>query len=415
MQSIRGTKDILPGEIHGWHTVEDRIRHITSLYGYRELRNPIMEYTEVFKRAVGEDTDIVGKEMYSFPDRGGDSITLRPEATAAVVRSAIQHNLTAQQQIARVYYSGPFFRYERPQKGRQRQFHQFGCELLGASGPEADIEILALAHDFLESLGIKSRELHINTLATPEIRQQFKQELISYFSSHLSELSEDSQSRLQSNPLRILDSKNPGDKALSANAPKMQEMLDAESKDHFEKVLSLLDALSIPYTVNPLLVRGLDYYSHTVFEFTSTALGAQDALGGGGRYDHLFEHFGGKHTPSIGFAFGMERLLLAMNAQESIPEASNAEIYVIGFESDESRKAVISCAHALRIRSGKQVIVDVQNRSLKAQMKEADKLGIGHVIIIGPDEVMNQNCIVKDLSSGMQYTKSIDELDAFFG
>jgi len=167
--------------------------------------------------------------------------------------------------------------------------------------------------------------------------------------------------------------------------------------------------------VNPLLVRGLDYYSHTVFEFTSTALGAQDALGGGGRYDHLFEHFGGKHTPSIGFAFGMERLLLAMNAQESIPEASNADIYVIGFESDESRKAVISCAHALRIRSGKQVIVDVQNRSLKAQMKEADKLGIGHVIIIGPDEVMNQNCIVKDLSSGMQYTKSIDELDAFFG
>jgi histidyl-tRNA synthetase len=314
-----------------------------------------------------------------------------------------------------VYYAGPFFRYERPQKGRQRQFHQFGCELLGASSSEADIEILALAHDFLESLGIKSRELHINTLATPEIRQQFKQELISYFSSHLSELSEDSQSRLQSNPLRILDSKNPGDKALSANAPKMQDMLDAESNDHFEKVLSLLDALSIPYTVNPLLVRGLDYYSHTVFEFTSTALGAQDALGGGGRYDHLFEHFGGKHTPSIGFAFGMERLLLAMTAQESIPEVLNPEIYVIGFESDASRNAVISCAHALRIKSGKKVIVDVQNRSLKAQMKEADKLGIGHVIIIGPDEVLKHNCIVKDLSSGMQYTKSIDELDAFFG
>lgn len=414
MQSIRGTKDILPQEIHGWHIVEDRIRYITSLYGYRELRNPIMEYTEVFKRAVGEDTDIVGKEMYTFPDRGGDSITLRPEATAAVVRSAIQHNLTAQQQIARVYYSGPFFRYERPQKGRQRQFHQFGCELLGASSPEADIEILTLAHDFLESLGIKSRELHINTLATPEIRQLFKQELISYFTAHLSDLSEDSQSRLQSNPLRILDSKHPGDKALSANAPRMQDMLDTESKDHFSKVLSHLDSLSIPYTVNPLLVRGLDYYSHTVFEFTSTALGAQDALGGGGRYDHLFEHFGGKHTPSIGFAFGIERLLLAMSAQESISEAPKPEIYVIGFESEESRRAVISCAHALRTLSGKQVIVDVQNRSLKAQMKEADKLGVKQVVIIGPEEALHDTCIVKDLSTGMQHTKSMTELHNMF-
>ncbi|MFZ9977188.1 MAG: histidine--tRNA ligase [Candidatus Kapaibacteriota bacterium] len=414
MQSIRGTKDILPQEIHGWHIVEDRIRYITSLYGYRELRNPIMEYTEVFKRAVGEDTDIVGKEMYTFPDRGGDSITLRPEATAAVVRSAIQHNLTAQQQIARVYYSGPFFRYERPQKGRQRQFHQFGCELLGASSPEADIEILTLAHDFLESLGIKSRELHINTLATPEIRQLFKQELISYFTAHLSDLSEDSQSRLQSNPLRILDSKHPDDKALSANAPRMQDMLDTESKDHFSKVLSHLDSLSIPYTVNPLLVRGLDYYSHTVFEFTSTALGAQDALGGGGRYDHLFEHFGGKHTPSIGFAFGIERLLLAMSAQESISEAQKPEIYVIGFESEESRRAVISCAHALRTLSGKQVIVDVQNRSLKAQMKEADKLGVKQVVIIGPEEALHDTCIVKDLSTGMQHTKSMTELHNMF-
>jgi len=414
MQSLRGTKDILPQEIHGWHIVEDRIRYITSLYGYRELRNPIMEYTEVFKRAVGEDTDIVGKEMYTFPDRGGDSITLRPEATAAVVRSAIQHNLTAQQQIARVYYSGPFFRYERPQKGRQRQFHQFGCELLGASSPEADIEILTLAHDFLESLGIKSRELHINTLATPEIRQLFKQELISYFTAHLSDLSEDSQSRLQSNPLRILDSKHPGDKALSANAPRMQDMLDTESKDHFSKVLSHLDSLSIPYTVNPLLVRGLDYYSHTVFEFTSTALGAQDALGGGGRYDHLFEHFGGKHTPSIGFAFGIERLLLAMSAQESISEAPKPEIYVIGFESEESRRAVISCAHALRTLSGKQVIVDVQNRSLKAQMKEADKLGVKQVVIIGPEEALHDTCIVKDLSTGMQHTKSMTELHNMF-
>jgi len=414
MQSIRGTKDILPNEIHGWHRLEDRIRHITSLYGYRELRNPIMEYTEVFKRAVGEDTDIVGKEMYSFPDRGGDSLTLRPEATAAVVRSAIQHNLTAQQHIARVYYSGPFFRYERPQKGRQRQFHQFGCELLGAASPEADVEILTLAHDFLESLGIKSRELHINTLATPEIRLQFKQELISYFTAHLSELSDDSQSRLQSNPLRILDSKHPSDKALSVHAPKLQDMLDEESKDHFEKVLSLLDSLSIPYAVNPLLVRGLDYYSHTVFEFTSTALGAQDALGGGGRYDHLFEHFGGKHTPSIGFAFGMERLLLAMTAQESIQAAPTPDIYVIGFESDESRKAVISCAHALRISSGKQVIVDVQQRSLKAQMKEADKMGVKHVIIIGPEEALNDTCIVKELSTGQQNTFSMQELYSVF-
>lgn len=415
MQSIRGTKDILPNEIHGWHAIEEHIRRITTLYGYRELRNPIMEYTEVFKRAVGEDTDIVGKEMYTFPDRGGDSLTLRPEATAAVVRSAIQHNLTAQQQIARVYYVGPFFRYERPQKGRQRQFHQFGCELLGASTAQADIEILTLAHDFLQALGISSMVLNINTLATPEVRQQFKARLIEYFSDHMSELSEDSQSRLKTNPLRILDSKNPGDKSLSANAPHLHEMLDQSSKEHFAQVLAQLDALSIPYSVNPQLVRGLDYYSHTVFEFTSTALGAQDALGGGGRYDHLFEHFGGKHTPSIGFAFGMERLLLAMEAEGTIQQGQQSEIYVIGFESDESRQAVIACAHELRNKTGKRIIVDVQHRSLKAQMKEADKLGVGHVIIIGPEEAIQGICIIKDLTSGMQFTKSISELTTFFG
>lgn len=414
MQSIRGTKDILPQEIESWHAIENTIRMLTAQYGYHEIRTPIIEFAEVFKRSVGEETDIVGKEMYSFPDRGGDLLTLRPEATAAVVRSAIQHNLTAQQQIARLYYIGPFFRYERPQKGRQRQFHQFGSELMGSATPEADIEILSLAHDIVHALGITSRELHINTLATPTVRQLFKQRLVEYFSDFESELSEDSKSRLKTNPLRILDSKNPGDKSLSDKAPSLLEMLDAESKDHFDAVLSMLDGLAIPYSVNPRLVRGLDYYSHTVFEITSTALGSQDALGGGGRYDHLFEHFGGKHTPCIGFGFGMERLLIAINAEQSQTTIQNPDVYVIGFETQESRRAVTEYAHTLRNALKVSVVTDVQNRSIKAQMKEADKLGVKHVVIIGPDEALAGTCVVKHLESGLQFTKQRSDLEGLF-
>jgi histidyl-tRNA synthetase len=414
MQSIRGTKDILPQEIASWHAIESIIRSLTSQYGYQEIRTPIMEYAEVFKRSVGEETDIVGKEMYTFPDRGGDDLTLRPEATASVVRAAIQHNLTAQQQIARVYYVGPFFRYERPQKGRQRQFHQFGSELMGSATPEADIEILSFAYDFVRALGIKSYELNINTLATPTVRQQFKARLVEYFSSFQAELSEDSKNRLTTNPLRILDSKHPTDKALCEKAPTLIEMLDSESKDHFDAVLSMLDELHIPYTLNPNLVRGLDYYSHTVFEITSSALGSQDALGGGGRYDHLFEHFGGKHTPCIGFGFGMERLIIAKSADQVNEQLPSPDLYVIGFETSDSRKAVIAFAHELRTKLGKTVITDVQQRSLKSQMKEADKIGVKHVIIIGPDEVQSATCIVKDLETGNQYTKQRSDLDGLF-
>lgn len=414
MQSIRGTKDILPLEISSWHALEQIIRLLTSQYGYQEIRTPIMEYAEVFKRSVGEETDIVGKEMYTFPDRGGDALTLRPEATASVVRAAIQHNLTAQQQIARLYYVGPFFRYERPQKGRQRQFHQFGCELMGAATPEADVEILTLAHDFMISLGIQSYQLQLNTLATPTVRQQFKSSLVEYFSAFQTELSEESKSRLSTNPLRILDSKNPGDKVISEKAPSLLDMLDNESKDHFDAVLSMLDGLGIPYSINPRLVRGLDYYSHTVFEITSTSLGSQDALGGGGRYDHLFEQFGGKHTPCIGFGFGMERLLIALAAENTPEIQRKGDVYIIGFETNESRSAVIQFAHTLRMSSKKNIITDVQNRSLKAQMKEADKLGIEHVIIIGPDEAIAGTCIVKHLKTGMQYTKKRSDLDGLF-
>ncbi|MGA1414184.1 MAG: histidine--tRNA ligase [Candidatus Kapaibacteriota bacterium] len=414
MQSIRGTKDILPQEISSWHAIEQIIRSLTAQYGYQEIRTPIMEYAEVFKRSVGEETDIVGKEMYTFPDRGGDDLTLRPEATASVVRAAIQHNLTAQQQIARLYYVGPFFRYERPQKGRQRQFHQFGCELMGSATPDADVEILSLAHDFVNALGITSHQLNINTLATPSVRKQFKDRLVEYFSAFQAELSEDSTSRLSTNPLRILDSKNPGDKALCEKAPSLLDMLDNESKDHFDAVLSMLDALHISYVVNPRLVRGLDYYSHTVFEITSTALGSQDALGGGGRYDHLFAHFGGKHTPCIGFGFGMERLLLAKTAEQEIDQKQNADVYVIGFETSDSRLAVIEFAHTLRNSLGKKVITDVQQRSLKAQMKEADKLGVKHVIIIGPDEVQSGTCVIKHLETSMQFTKQRSDVKDLF-
>jgi histidyl-tRNA synthetase len=286
--------------------------------------------------------------------------------------------------------------------------------LMGAATPEADVEILTLAHDFMISLGIQSYQLQLNTLATPTVRQQFKSSLVEYFSAFQTELSEESKSRLSTNPLRILDSKNPGDKAISEKAPSLLDMLDNESKDHFDAVLSMLDGLGITYSINPRLVRGLDYYSHTVFEITSTSLGSQDALGGGGRYDHLFEQFGGKHTPCIGFGFGMERLLIALAAENTPEIQRKGDVYIIGFETNESRSAVIQFAHTLRMSSKKNIITDVQNRSLKAQMKEADKLGIEHAIIIGPDEAIAGTCIVKHLKTGMQYTKKRCDLDGLF-
>ncbi|GDX65665.1 histidine--tRNA ligase [Chlorobiota bacterium] len=408
MQAIRGTKDIISPEIYTWQYIEHIISILTNQFGYSEIRTPIFESIDVFKRTIGENTDVVGKEMYTFPDKGGDILTLRPEATASVVRAAVQHNITAQQQLSRVWYNGPFFRYERPQKGRQRQFHQFGAELLCAASVEADIEIISLAYTFLQKLGISNSVLSINTLATPQVRSIYRSVLLDYFQSNINTLSEDSQKRLVLNPLRILDSKNLDDKLIAANAPKLLDYLDDESTIHFDKVCEYLTRLNIPFIQQSTLVRGLDYYSHTVFEFTSNALGSQDALGGGGRYNDLFEQFGGKNTPSIGFAFGIERLIIAMNAHGFSPDTINPDYYIIGFESNDARSKAIQTAHMIRNTTNYIVITDVQNRSLKAQMKDADKHNAQFAIIIGPEEADKSECIVKNLKEGTQQNFPLD-------
>jgi histidyl-tRNA synthetase len=415
MQSPRGTKDIFAPEIASWHAAESAFRSITNRFGYTEIRTPIFESTDIFKRAIGENTDVVGKEMYTFPDRGGDSLTLRPEATASVVRAAIQHNLTAQQQLARLWYCGPFFRYERPQKGRQRQFHQFGAELMGSARPEADAEIIVMACEILHLLQIQPFTLQINTLANQAVRQQFKQALVEYLQEFRNELSEDSRIRLERNPLRVLDSKNPDDKKIIAGAPALHSFMDAESTDHFQSVQSMLNEQNIAYTIQPALVRGLDYYSHTVFEFTSSLLGAQDALGGGGRYNDMFEHFGGKNTPCVGFACGIERLLLAMEATQSKPAIQGPDIYCIAFDSEQARSMGRRIAMDLR-RKGKNVIMDVQARSIKAQMREADKVQAHYALIIGPEEIQNQSAIIKNLreGNGTQQAISFDNIVDFF-
>lgn len=348
IRSPRGTNDILPNEIIKWQYLEDSIRKVTNNFGYREIRTPIFESTEVFSRSIGDTSDIVNKEMYTFLDRGDNSLTLRPEMTAALVRSCIQNGLANRGELERLWYYGPFFRYERPQKGRFRQFHQFGAECLSSSNPESDVEVILLAVSLIQELGIEDYSLNINSLGNDESRNNFRNSLVEYFSKYKSDLSEDSLRRLDENPLRILDSKDPKDIELSKDAPSILESLDNESKEFFDAVISLLDKANVNYKITPSLVRGLDYYSHTVFEFQSTALGAQDSFGGGGRYDGLFQQLGGKPTPAVGFAFGVERLLLII---ESIMDQSQLEkkvdYYIVSGDTKYISKS-IELAQVLR-------------------------------------------------------------------
>ena len=397
IQAIRGMNDILPDQTPAWLSVERTFQSLMQQYAYQQIRLPVVEKTDLFKRSIGEVTDIVEKEMYTFDDRNGDSLTLRPEGTAGCVRACIQNGLLHNQQH-RLWYQGPMFRHERPQKGRYRQFHQMGVEIFGLSDPDIDAELIAISAQLWEALGIeKYVELEINSLGTPECRSVYREKLVEYFSAHQDQLDEDSQRRLHTNPMRILDSKNPAMQSLNENAPKLMEYLDSESREHFEQLCRLLDTLGITYRVNPRLVRGLDYYSKTVFEWVTDSLGAQGTVCAGGRFDGLVEQLGGKPTPAMGFAIGLERLVLMLEAAGIMQNETIPHVYLV-VAGDASMAPAIKLAEDLR-REGQhlRVLMNCGGGSIKSQMKRADKCGAAYALILGDDEVADKSVTIKNL------------------
>ncbi len=394
IQAIRGMKDITPDETPYWHVIEETIRRVLASYGYREMRTPLLEQTELFARSIGEVTDIVEKEMYSFADRNGDSLTLRPEGTAGCVRACIENGLL-HNQVQRIWYTGPMFRHERPQKGRYRQFHQVGVETFGFTGPDIDAELILMSASLWEALGLNDLSLEINSLGTSEIRAVYREKLVEYFSAHQQQLDEDSQRRLHSNPLRILDSKNPDMKALIADAPKLADYLDDESKEHFAGLTDILDKAQINYTINPCLVRGLDYYSKTVFEWITDKLGAQSAVCAGGRFDSLVEHLGGKATPAAGFAIGMERLFELVKDQ--VQPNHMPHVYLIMTSPDAITKGMILAEKLRKGVPGLRLVNHCGGGSMKSQFKKADKSGAVIALVIGEDELSSDTAAVKYL------------------
>ncbi len=400
ISAIRGMNDVLPSQSAAWSHLERALADLTRAYGYEQIRTPIVESTALFQRGIGEVTDIVEKEMYSFEDRlNGEQLTLRPEGTAAIVRAVIEHNLIYDGP-KRLWYTGPMFRHERPQRGRYRQFHQFGIEALGFAGPDVDAEIILMGQRLWDELGLKGVRLEINSLGQAEERLQHRAALVSYLTQHQAQLDEDSQRRLQTNPLRILDSKNPAMQSLIEGAPKLLEFLGAESLAHFNSVQALLKANNIPFKINPRLVRGLDYYNLTVFEWITDALGAQGTIAGGGRYDPLIERMGGKAAPACGWAMGMERVIELMGISGSVPELDAVcDVYVLHQGGETLTQALIA-AEALR-SAGIDVLLhcppDGQSSSFKSQMKKADASGAQLALIIGPDELAREEAQLKDL------------------
>jgi histidyl-tRNA synthetase len=388
--------DILPGQSGRWQHLEAIVREILGAYGYQEIRVPVVERTELFKRSIGEVTDIVEKEMYTFDDRGGESITLRPEATAGIVRAGISNGMLYNQR-QRLWCTGPMFRYERPQKGRYRQFHQIDVEALGFPGPDVDAEIILLSARLWKRLGLKHIKLELNSLGTPESRAVYRELLVGYFREHYEQLDEDSRRRLESNPLRILDSKNPDLQGLIAGAPLLADHLDEESAQHFSRLRKILDNAGIEYSVNPRLVRGLDYYSRTVFEWVTDQLGAQGAVCSGGRYDGLVEQLGGPATPAIGWALGVERLLALMESQDYPFPADLPQAYMV-MAGEAAETAGMRLAESLRDElEGLRLEVNCGGGSFKAQLKKADRSGAEVAVIIGENEVERQVVALKPL------------------
>jgi len=401
IKSIKGTHDILPSESRKWQELEKIVRDACSLHGYGEIRTPIIEKTPLFQRSVGQETDIVTKEMYSWDDRDGANITLRPELTASVARSFVQHNLGIQNATQRLYYLGPLFRRERPQKGRQRQFHQFGVEAFGSVYPEQDAEIISIAWHILSKCGLGDDvKLHLNSLGSEKCRIKYIDSLKDFISPNINKFSETSQRRFSKNTLRILDTKSEHEKIILKNAPQIADYLTDEDTDHFNQLQNYLTALKIPFEINQKLVRGLDYYSRTVFEFTTSALGSQDALLGGGRYDTLVERLGGKPTPGIGFAAGMERFLIAMGGNQKESSINESRMFFVCTE-EGGIPVTLSLSQKLR-NHGKEIIMDSKRRSMKAQLREANKINARYALILGRDEIDRSEIIIKDLIKGSQ-------------
>ena len=398
IQALRGTRDILPEEVSYWQLIEQTAKEILTRAVYQEIRPPIFEQTDLFARGIGEATDIVGKEMYTFKDRGDRSITLRPEGTAGVVRSFISNNLYAQG-IQRLWYQGPMFRYERPQAGRQRQFHQIGLELLGSGSPRADVEAIALATEILQTLGLNNLRLDINSVGRGEDRQKYREALVQYLEPYKDDLDEDSRNRLTRNPLRILDSKDPKTKAIAQNAPQIIDSLSDESKKHFDIVLQLLTDLDIPYQINHCLVRGLDYYTHTAFEIISADLGAQATVCGGGRYDGLVKELGGPDTQGIGWAIGMERLVLLLQKLQSSP-ALQPDFYLIS-RGEKAEAQGLVLAQKLR-HAGFTVELDLSGSAFGKQFKRGDRSGAVACLVLGDAEAESNTVNIKWLASGEQ-------------
>ncbi len=413
LRALKGTKDIFGEEMRKWLEVEEIIRNLCDDFGFGQIRTPMFEYTDLFARGVGDTTDIVNKEMYSFVDKGENRITLKPESTAAVVRAFLEHSMYADTQPTKLYYISPTFRYERPQAGRQRQFHQFGVEMFGTDSPTADAEIISMGHTLLKRLGIKKVELHINSLGGPECRKKYNETLKGFLNERREHLCPLCQERMDKNPLRVLDCKNPECQKHLQDAPTVLSTLGEECKAHFEKVQELLKAMDIPFVVDPGIVRGLDYYTKTVFEFVSNDIGAQGTVCGGGRYDRLVDEIGNKHVPAVGFGAGMERLIIVRDAENNASLAPLMRDIFIGYRGDEAMMEAFKIVNSLR-QAGISAESDHLQRSIKAQMKYANKINARYSMIIGESELEERNVKLKEMESGDEVTISLDQFVQVF-
>lgn len=406
-KAIKGTKDVLPKDVHKNQYIEATALDIASKFGYKEIRTPVFEHTELFQRGVGDTTDVVQKEMYTFDDKGGRSISLRPEGTAGAVRSFLENGLCNEALPQKVCYLTSCYRYEKPQAGRLREFHQFGVECFGTASPLADAEIIALAKSIFDTLGVKDLSLEINSIGCPKCRAEYHKALKEYFASRKDELCDTCKGRLDRNPMRILDCKSPICHEIAQGAPVVIDYLCDECKEHFEKVQKYLDAQNIEYKINPQIVRGLDYYTKTVFEFVSNSIGAQGTVCGGGRYDGLVEELGGQHTASLGFAMGLERLMLLMEAQGcEFPQAEKPDLFIVALGEKATLKAV-EIAKDMR-EEGFSALLDLNQRSVRAQMKYADKLGAKFNVVIGDNEVENKIAKLKNMQTGEETEINLD-------
>lgn len=407
-KKIKGTEDVLPKQSYRWQFVENIMREESRAYGFKEIRTPVFEHTELFARGVGQTTDVVQKEMYTFDTKGGESVTLRPEGTAGAARAVLEHNLDNEGLPIKASYFVSCYRYEKPQAGRLREFHQFGLEEYGTQSPVADAELICAAQSIIDRLGLDQVHLEINSIGCPECRAKYNQALRDYFGGYRDELCDTCLSRLEKNPMRLLDCKSPQDKAIAKDAPKITDYLCEECEEHFKEVRRYLDCAGIEYIVNPTIVRGLDYYTKTVFEFITDCIGAQGTVCGGGRYDGLMEELGGKHIPSLGFAMGLERLLMVMEAQGiEIPNNEVCSLYIATM-GDRSKAKAFELLKRVR-ECGLNAETDVVGRGLRAQMKYADKIGAKYSMVLGDNEI-EQNCAkVKDMETGEQLELMLDE------